>query len=577
VRRRAFLAAVAAALIAGGCAPSRGSPTQPAGAFPVVYIKVPSIPDSLAPLSAGSYSFLARQVLDLVLPQTFFVNGKDAPQLNSDLVSSAETVSIQPETVLYVLNPKARWSDGTPIGLADFQRMVSACSQPPAWAICPPGYREVAKVEQGGAPNEVLVTFSQYFGDWESLFNDLVPPRALDHGRLPPSGLALQAWASVSGGPYELASFQPGREVVLRKNPKYWEDLTGPDRIVFSPIEGSLAGAAEDIAAGAPEVIEAFPSPQDLESIPKLAGVMQAVVGTGQQLALYFNPSSQLSSNALVRRALARLIDRGMLAADTTGLLSPNQAALSYHLAPPASPLYAPSGALPFSADIAQATALLQAAGMRESPAGAITNPDGSQVSVSIAFDNDDWSAVRAAQLIQFWLVRAGLAVTLKGMSAPGLCDPPADVAIVAQRTPFDYSLLYLFFGLGADLSPAPGGPSGLCAANPSVASPFSDEVVLPQPLQLEEASPSDEEARAAFLASIHELDPAKIEQALSQADADLWADAQVIPLVQEPLLLMWPMWLRGFDPDGYDSGPTWSAGGWSWSAPSARKAGALH
>ena len=69
----------------------------------------------------------------MVWPQAFIVNNKLQPVLNSQLLESASVTSSSPQTVVYKLNPKAVWSDGTPITADDFIYNWQAQSGNPAY------------------------------------------------------------------------------------------------------------------------------------------------------------------------------------------------------------------------------------------------------------------------------------------------------------------------------------------------------------------------------------------------------------------------------------------------------------
>jgi peptide/nickel transport system substrate-binding protein len=86
-------------------------------------------------------------VLGAVLPSSFVVGANGTPQANLEL-TQAEVVNLNPQTVVYTLNPKAEWSDGAPISAADFkyaweqQRGDPIVSSPDVASIA--GYRDIA-------------------------------------------------------------------------------------------------------------------------------------------------------------------------------------------------------------------------------------------------------------------------------------------------------------------------------------------------------------------------------------------------------------------------------------------------
>ena len=105
-----------------------------------------------------------QTVLAAVLPSPFVpdvVNSASEPTPNSDLIVSAEPVSLKPLTIVYTLNPKAVWSDGVPITAADFkyaweeQRGDPVTSSPDVASIA--GYRDIASVTGSNGGHTVTV------------------------------------------------------------------------------------------------------------------------------------------------------------------------------------------------------------------------------------------------------------------------------------------------------------------------------------------------------------------------------------------------------------------------------------
>ena len=61
-----------------------------------------------------------RMLASAVWAQVFRVGPGLTPQLDTNVVDSAEVVSLQPQTVVYQIDPRAVWSDGVPISADDF-------------------------------------------------------------------------------------------------------------------------------------------------------------------------------------------------------------------------------------------------------------------------------------------------------------------------------------------------------------------------------------------------------------------------------------------------------------------------
>ena len=155
--------------------------------------------------TSASEEFVLQEIMNMVWPQAFIVNNKLQPVLNNQLLESAAVTGDSPQTVVYKINPKAVWSDGTPITADDFiynwqaQSGNSAYtdvgnqpyddattagynqiesvvgSAPSGGAACAPG--STADRNAGLCPNgrTVTVTFKPSFADWRSIYTNIVP------------------------------------------------------------------------------------------------------------------------------------------------------------------------------------------------------------------------------------------------------------------------------------------------------------------------------------------------------------------------------------------------------------------
>src|SRR5208283_4469046 len=155
--------------------------------------------------TSAASEFVLQEIMNMVWPQAFIVNAKLQPVLNNQLLESAVQTSDSPQTIVYTLNPKAVWSDGTPITADDFiynwqaesgntaytdvggkpyddastsgynQVQSVVGSNPSGGAACAPG--STADRNVGLCPNgrTITVTFKPSFTDWRAIFTDIVP------------------------------------------------------------------------------------------------------------------------------------------------------------------------------------------------------------------------------------------------------------------------------------------------------------------------------------------------------------------------------------------------------------------
>src|ERR1700722_13773052 len=83
--------------------------------------------------TSAASEFVLQEIMNLVWPQAFIINNKLQPVLNNQLLNSAAQTGSNPQKVVYTLNPKAVWSDGTPITADDFIYNYQAQSGNPAY------------------------------------------------------------------------------------------------------------------------------------------------------------------------------------------------------------------------------------------------------------------------------------------------------------------------------------------------------------------------------------------------------------------------------------------------------------
>jgi peptide/nickel transport system substrate-binding protein len=213
--------------------------------------------------TSAAAEYVLQEILNVVWPQVFIITAKLQPVLNNQLMQSATVTSSNPQTVVYKLNPKAVWSDGTPITADDFIYNWQAQSGNPAYtdvggqpydAASTAGYNQIQSVvgsaPSGGAacapgstadrnvglcPNgrTITITFKPSFADWRSLYSG--------SGLVPAHIARTVGWNTgftgptqvISGSWYKIQSYNANQSVVLVRNPTYWGTPGKLNKIVF--------------------------------------------------------------------------------------------------------------------------------------------------------------------------------------------------------------------------------------------------------------------------------------------------------------------------------------------------------
>ena len=242
--RRRIAGFVLAAALLGGCAGSlqaseaqhaiamHGAPQEPAGFahFPYanpsapqggrITIGVPGSFDSLNPLIVRGNA--AAGMREYVY-ETLMARGLDEPFTLYGLIAESAQMADDRSEITFNLNPKARFSDGRPVTADDVLF---------SWMLLRdkgrPNHRSYyAKVRQAERLSEHKVRFVLEGDDREMpLILGLMPvlpkhainPETFDQTTL--------NHAPVGSGPYRVASVEPGRSIIYRRNREYWgQDL----------------------------------------------------------------------------------------------------------------------------------------------------------------------------------------------------------------------------------------------------------------------------------------------------------------------------------------------------------------
>ena len=263
------------------------------------------------------------QVMAMMLPSymDFDKNAKLAINKNYALDIKASKVAGK-QTVVYTLNPKAKWNNGKTIGLADFVghwNALKATGQ--GYNITSSvGYEKIVSVKKGKTANEIVVTFSEIYPDWQALFGSLLPasvtasPDAFNN-------LWKNGPTITTGSFRYVATDKVARTILLERNPKWWGDRPVLDKILFkvlpqvAQIDALINGEVDymDIANDSNALTRARGS-------AKLS-VRLAKAPTHEHFT--FGPVTEVTKDVAVRQAIMLSIDRQQIATAIQGVVDP--------------------------------------------------------------------------------------------------------------------------------------------------------------------------------------------------------------------------------------------------------------
>ncbi|MCH6162357.1 ABC transporter family substrate-binding protein [Streptomyces marispadix] len=306
---------------------------------------VDAVPTTLNAFQPGADPSTER-ITGATLPGLFTLDAAARPQLNPDYLQAADVTEREPrQTVVYKLNPKAKWSSGRRIGAADFKAQWKALSgkRKSFGAARNAGYDRIGKVTRGANAHEVKVVFRKPYADWKSLFTPLYPKSVMSR----PDDFKHAARRSlpVSAGPFRVERIHRGDDTVrLVRDRKWWGDKARLKRIVLRVVprdqrkealkQGRLDLAEVDVttvrsivrahkggdedAKSAKHGEHSRRSQAELRKQAKKDGMLRHIAvrhafePAYTQLAL--NGSEGPLADERVRRAVARAIDREAIA-----------------------------------------------------------------------------------------------------------------------------------------------------------------------------------------------------------------------------------------------------------------------
>src|SRR3984957_1343872 len=181
-------AAAAASLVVAACggssSPSASSSTGTVKAGGTTTFAMDEDVAGFNILQADDSEFVLQEINDQIWPQIFITPPNLTPTLDTNVVTSAKVTNTSPQTVVYKINPKAVWSDGTPMSAADFIYTWQADSGNPKFkdvggaaylAASTAGYNDIKTVTSSDGGKTATVVFSAPYGDWRSLFAPMMP------------------------------------------------------------------------------------------------------------------------------------------------------------------------------------------------------------------------------------------------------------------------------------------------------------------------------------------------------------------------------------------------------------------
>lgn len=309
-------------------------------------------------------------------------------------------------TLVFDLNPRARWQDGVPVTAGD---VVFTMERARNRSVAPRLAELLKNVTGVTAEGErrVVFRFSHPYAEqlYDATFHVApIPAHLLDS--IPPEALSRSAFAAqpVGNGPYRWVRAVPGQFIELRRNDDFFLGRPKIERVIVRAAADPDA-RVNLMLSGQADAMDNIPPPQDnIRRIAAVASLRTIPVPSPTIGFLLFNQRDRrdrerphpILSDSRVRRALGLALDRRLLVRVIFG---------SYGEVPygPASPiLWIRHGApQPARQDVTQARRLLAAAGWRDTDGDGTLDREGHPLVLTMSLPNTSAIRKQMAVLIQ--------------------------------------------------------------------------------------------------------------------------------------------------------------------------------
>jgi peptide/nickel transport system substrate-binding protein len=559
----AVMGAAGLVLLTGCGGAATGATAGSPGGGSATYGEADDWPENLLPYIAAGSSTTVQDLIGRVLPSTFDVQPDLTVRYDSELLAGEPTNTLVngAQTTVYRLNPAAVWSDGTPIGAADFAYTwhVSTTADQGGCdgTTSTTGYEDIRAVTGSNDGRTVTVTYAKPFSDWRSLFagsQPLLPAhlmadkdaakqcRTFDAGWATADGLPHD----VSGGPWQLkkGNIDVGKQVaVLTPNPTYWGPKPKLARLVVEHIGTDPQVQIQGLKNGELDVV--YPQPQ-LDLVKQMAGLAPQVTSeTNFGLSfehLDFNTKDPQLADVAVRRAFAMALDRQEIVDQTVGQFSGKARVLDNHLYVNNQPQYRDNAPAQYKTqNVAGAKALLEQDGYVLGADGVYAK-DGKRLSFRIDTTPNNQLRLSTITVMAAQLKKAGIEVTANPnpdlFSGP---DKPASlVAGGFQIALFSWTTSpFVTSELAAYQSPARGFGQNVSRAGTPAIDALLDKIATDQDTTRQAAD-------------------------ANAADTLLWEQMATVPLYQKPTFIAYSSALHNVVDNPSLARLTWNSEEWT-------------
>lgn len=340
-----------------------------------------------------------------LLPGTFYTDDKGAFQVDTNYFTSIQLTSKSPQTVTYTLNPKAKWSDGKALSLADFVGYWKAQngSNEAFEVVSTTGYEDIASVTKGASANQIVVKFKNLYADWQGLFGGLLP--AAVTASPDKFNSAWKDAPNVSAGPFKWGGTDKVAGTAwIVPNSAWWGDKPVLDKMLWKVV--SAAAQLDALANGEVDAANTGPDANQYKRGLGLAGVDVRVSVAPNYRHMTFG-NTGFMTDTRVRQAVMMGIDRNVITKALIGPIDPKATPMSNHIFVKGLSCYSDNSGIYGNYNLQRADALLDAAGWVKS--GTKRIKAGVELKPKITIPAGVPTSAQESQLMQAMLAPLGI------------------------------------------------------------------------------------------------------------------------------------------------------------------------
>ncbi|HET9770834.1 MAG TPA: ABC transporter family substrate-binding protein, partial [Acidimicrobiia bacterium] len=360
-------------------------------------------------------------VMSALMPSLFIFDAESVPTVNKNYLESAEVTATDPKQVItYKFNPKAVWSDGAPMGVADIEAQWKANggTNPAYKNSSKNGYEHIESVAKGADDREAIVTFKNPYVDWKGLFSPLYPASTNNDPAVYNDG--WKGKIPVTAGAFKFDRIdETAKTLAIVRDDKWWGDRAKLDKIIYRAIPAD--GHIDALLNGEIDFLDVGPDVNKLTRAKTAPGITIHKAGGPQFRHVTINGTGEILKDVNVRRALAMAINRDVIAKTLLGPLEVETEPLHNHIFMSNQKGYKDNAGVLSEPDVEGAKKLLDEAGWVQQ--GDVRKKDGKELAIRFVIPTQVASSQQESSLIFNMLKEIGVKVNIEAVPSDDFFD----------------------------------------------------------------------------------------------------------------------------------------------------------